>query len=100
VSRRTAEIGIRMAMGATPASVVRLLLGEQALVVLAGLSAGAAGVLLLTRFLQTWLFGVSPTDRLTLIAGAACLAAITAVATLIPARRAAGIDPMRALRHE
>jgi predicted permease len=100
VSRRTAEIGIRMAMGATPASIVRLLLGEQALVVLSGLSAGAAGVLLLTRFLSTWLFGVSPTDRLTLIAGAICLATITAAATLIPARRATGIDPMRALRHE
>ena len=79
---------------------VHLLLGEQALVVLSGLSAGAAGVLLLTRFLSTWLFGVSPTDRLTLIAGAICLATITAAATLIPARRATGIDPMRALRHE
>jgi predicted permease len=100
VSRRTAEIGVRMALGATPASVVRLVLGEQIVVAAAGLVAGSAGALLLTRFLRTWLFGVSPTDRLTLIAGALCLAAIAALATSIPARRAAGIDPMRALRHE
>ncbi len=68
VSRRTAEIGIRMALGATPGNVMRRILCEQALLLGAGLVVGAAGAILLTRFLRTWLFGVSPTDIPTLIA--------------------------------
>jgi predicted permease len=99
VNRRTAEIGVRMALGATPGAVMRLILREQMILVCAGLCAGVAGALILTRFLRTWLFGVSPTDVPTLVASALCLASITALATTIPARRAAAIEPLRALRH-
>ncbi len=100
VSRRTAEIGIRMALGATPGHVMRRILREQAMLLGGGLVVGAAGALLLTRFLRTWLFGVSPTDVPTLIAGMLCLAVVTGIATSLPARRAAAIEPLRALRHE
>lgn len=100
VNRRTAEIGIRMALGATPGEVLRLVFREQAVPVCAGLCAGAAGALGFTRFLRTWLFGVSPTDVPSLVAGMLFLAGITAIAVAIPARRAAGIEPLRALRHE
>ena len=100
VSRRTAEIGVRMALGATPGAVMHFIFREQMVVVCAGLCAGVAGALLLTRFLRTWLFGVSPTDVPSLVGSVLCLAAITALATAIPARRAAGIEPLRALRHQ
>jgi predicted permease len=100
VSRRTGEIGIRMALGATPGSVMRLLVREQMLLVCAGLCAGAVGALFLARFLRTWLFGVSPTDVPSLVAGMLSLAGVAALATAIPARRAAGIEPLRALRHQ
>jgi predicted permease len=100
VSRRTAEIGIRMALGATPGVVLRLVLREQLILVIAGLSAGALGALLATRFLRAWLFGVSPTDVPTLIGSMLCLGIITMLATSIPARRAAGIEPLQALRHQ
>jgi putative ABC transport system permease protein len=100
VSRRTAEFGIRMALGATPGNVMRRILREQAMLLGAGLTVGAAGALLLTRFLRTWLFGVSPTDVPTLLAGMLCLAVVTGIATSLPARRAAAIEPLRALRHE
>jgi hypothetical protein len=100
VNRRTAEIGVRMALGATPGAVMRLILREHMILVCAGLCAGSAGALILTRFLRTWLFGVSPTDVPSLVASVLCLAGITALATTIPARRAAGIEPLRALRHQ
>lgn len=100
VSRRTSEIGVRMALGATPAAVQRLVLREQMTLVCGGILAGTAGAVLLTRFLRTWLFGVSPNDVPTIVGSILCLATITAVATLIPARRAAGIEPLQALRHQ
>jgi predicted permease len=100
VNRRTSEIGVRMALGATPGSVMRLILGGQAILVCAGLCTGAGGALLLTRFLSAWLFGVSPTDVPTLVLSMICLAAVTLLATLIPARRAAGTEPLLALRHQ
>jgi putative ABC transport system permease protein len=100
VSRRTSEIGVRLALGATPGAVIGMILREQMILVVVGLAAGTAGALLLTRFLRTWLFGVSSTDSLSLISGMLWLAAITALATYIPARRAAGVQPLAALRHE
>jgi predicted permease len=100
VNRRTGEIGIRMALGATPGAVMRLIMGEQLLLVGVGLGAGAAGALLLTRFLRAWLFGVSPTDVPSLLAAVLGLAGIAALATSIPARRASEMEPLRALRHE
>jgi predicted permease len=100
VSRRTSEIGIRVALGATPGAVLGLIFREQIALLCAGLSVGAAGAFFLTRFLRTWLFGVSPTDAPSILAGMVCLVAITVIATSIPARRATRIHPMVALRHE
>jgi predicted permease len=100
VNCRTAEIGIRMALGATPGGVMRLIFGEQVLVVVVGMAAGAAGALGLSRFLRAWLFGVSPTDVPSLVGSLACLGAIAALATAIPARRAAATEPLRVLRHQ
>src|SRR5262249_48066667 len=100
VNRRTSEIGIRMALGATPGAVKRLIFREQMTLVFVGLMAGAGGALLLTRFLRTWLFGVSPSDLPTMAGSMFCLAAITALATLVPASRASGIEPLQALRHQ
>ena len=100
VGRRTAEIGIRMAVGATPAAILRLILGEQGVLLILGLGVGAAGAAFLTRFLRTWLFGISPTDPGSIAAGVITLAAITALASCFPARHAAAIEPLRALRHD
>jgi predicted permease len=100
VNRRTAEIGIRMALGASPGAVLRLIMREHMILVLAGLCAGAMGTVLAMRFLRTWLFGVSPGDVPTMAASVLTLAGITALATLIPALRAAGTQPVAALRHQ
>ena len=98
VSRRTQEIGVRMALGATRADVVRLVVRQAAGPVAAGLVLGIAASLALTGVLQAQLFGVSPRDPLTLAGVALLLAVVGVIASLVPARRAASIDPTRALR--
>jgi ABC-type antimicrobial peptide transport system permease subunit len=100
VSRRTSEIGIRMALGAHAGDVLGLVLSQGGRLVALGVGAGVGGSLLLTRFLEKLLFGVSPTDPLTFVVVVALLTAIAAAACLLPARRAAQVDPMRALRSE
>lgn len=100
VLRRTHEIGIRMALGATPASVRRLVIGESARLVFFGLLAGIPVALILTRFLSSLLFGVTATDPLTFIGVAVLLTLVAVVASYIPARRAMRVDPMVALRYE
>jgi predicted permease len=100
VSQRTREIGIRVALGAERKHVLRLVLNEGMLVILAGLAAGLAASLILTRFLASLLFGVSPTDPLTFAAVALLLAAVALAACYVPARRAMRVDPMLALRYE
>lgn len=98
VQQRSREIGVRMALGASAGTVLRMViregLGMSALGVVIGL-AGAAG---LTRLLQSLLFGVTPTDPLTFLGVAGVLSLVTVAACVIPARRAAAIDPQRALR--
>ncbi|HMJ87505.1 MAG TPA: FtsX-like permease family protein, partial [Vicinamibacterales bacterium] len=98
VNQRTTEIGVRMALGAPRSSVVRMILGQGLGPVAAGLVLGVAGALMLTRVVTRLLFAVEPTDPPTYVAVAITLAVVAALACLAPARRAATIDPMRALR--
>jgi putative ABC transport system permease protein len=100
VSQRTHEIGIRMALGAQRSHVTRAVLLQGAGLAAIGLAAGIAAALAFTHLLQNLLFGVTPTDTATYAAVAAVLAAVALTATFIPARRAARVDPMIALRCE
>jgi len=100
VSRRTREIGIRMALGADPRAVVRMILAQGARLALFGVTVGIAGGLWVTRFLVAQLYGVPRTDLLTFVAAAILLCAVALAACLIPARRAMRVDPISALRQE
>ena len=100
VSERTPEIGVRMALGARPRDVLRLVVGQGAARVAVGVAVGVALGLGLTRLMQGLLYGVRPTDPLTFAAVTAVLMAVGIAAAWLPARRAAGVDPMTALRHE
>jgi len=100
VSQRTHEIGIRMALGAKRRDVLHLVVGQGMILALIGVALGAVGALLLTRFLSGMLYGVGFNDPGTLLSVAALLIGVAALASLIPASRAARIDPMVALRHE
>ena len=99
-SRRTHELGIRMALGAVPGDLVRMVLGSGLGLAAAGLAAGLAGFLILARFLGAILYGVTPHDPLTIAAGVGLLAVSAAAAAYLPARRAARVDPVQALREE
>jgi len=100
VTQRTREIGVRMALGARPAQALALVARESAVVVGAGLVLGSAGALASARFFAGLLFGVGPADPPALLAAVLVLAAISSAATLLPARRAALVDPAVALRAE
>jgi predicted permease len=100
VSRRISEIGIRMALGAMPADIQRLVISEGLSVGIIGMALGAAGALVLTRFLSSLLFGVRPSDPLTFTGASVLLFSVAALASSMPARRASRIDPMVALRYE
>jgi putative ABC transport system permease protein len=100
VEQRTREIGIRIAIGAPPPSVVGLVVRQGMALALAGLAIGIGGALALGRFLEKLLFGVTPTDPATFAIIAAGLATAALIACLIPARRAARVDPIVALRNE
>ncbi len=100
VTQRTREIGVRMALGARPAQALALVARESAAVVGVGLLAGVAGALLSARVFASLLFGVGPADPPALLAAMLVLGAVALGATLVPARRAALVDPAVALRAE
>src|SRR5262249_20784316 len=100
VAQRTSEIGIRMALGARPATVLGMVLNESLLLVAIGLAMGIPATLAAGRLIQGQLFGLESHDAPTIIGAAATMLITTVAASLLPARRAAALDPIVALRNE
>jgi putative ABC transport system permease protein len=100
VTQRTREVGIRMALGAHPARIVALVLRQSIVLITVGIGFGLAGAAALTRYLEGFLFGVTPRDTATFMAVAVLFATVAMLASYIPARNAAGISPVVALRAE
>jgi ABC-type antimicrobial peptide transport system permease subunit len=100
VARRTREIGIRMALGAQRRSVVGLVMRQTMLLVIIGVVIGLGAALASTRLIASLLYGLTPNDPLTIALAGLLLLTVAALAGYLPARRAARVDPMIALRHE
>jgi predicted permease len=100
VANRRSEIGIRLALGAQPGQVRGMILRESTWLAIAGIIVGVGAALGLTRLVKSMLYGIQPNDPLTIAAGVLILLAVALAASWIPARRAAGVQPMEALRHE
>jgi predicted permease len=98
VTQRTHEIGVRMALGAQIGDVLRLVMRRAMLLAVVGIGIGVAGAFAVTRYMRTLLFEVKPVDTITFVAVAIVLASVVLVACLVPARRAAKIDPLQALK--
>jgi putative ABC transport system permease protein len=100
VSRRTQEIGVRVALGAQPADVVKLVVRGGAMLAITGIAIGLLGAFGLTRVIQSLLVDVSSTDALSFVGVTLFLAAVALLASYVPARRATRVDPLTALRYE
>jgi putative ABC transport system permease protein len=100
VEQRTREVGVRIALGAGRGTITALVIGQGLAVAAVGVGLGVAGALALTGLLSHWLVGVTPTDPLTFGAAVALLLGAALLACWLPARRAAAVDPVRALRAE
>jgi ABC-type antimicrobial peptide transport system permease subunit len=100
VAQRTSEIGLRMALGALPSDVLRMVLAEAGRMVAIGVVAGAAGGVALGRIAQSELFGIEAADPALVAAGVLLIALVTTAAACIPAWRASRIDPVSALKYE
>jgi putative ABC transport system permease protein len=99
VSQRTGEIGLRVALGANRADILKLIISRTLILIVAGVAAGAIGAFSLSRYLKTLLFHIKPDDPLTYIAIALILSSVAMIASFVPARRAAKVDPLVALRY-
>ena len=100
VANRTNEIGIRLALGAQPRQVLAMILREATWISLAGIAVGLTAALFLAQLIKSMLYGLQPADPVSLISGALLLVAVGLAASWIPARRAASVQPVEALRHE
>ena len=100
VTQRTSEIGIRVTMGAQPIDILRAIVGEGLRLAIIGVACGLVGALLLSRLLQSFVFGVSTSDPVTFAGVALILTFVGAAASYFPARRATRVDPLVALRYE
>ena len=100
VARRTNEIGIRMALGAQRQDVVRLVMRESMILVVIGVAAGLGIAITASRFIATLLFGLAPTDVMTMFLAIGVMVLVSAIAGYLPARRASRVDPMVALHYE
>jgi predicted permease len=100
VGRRSREIGVRVALGAGPVRILRLVLGEGLRVLVLGIAVGTVGALAAARLLESILYGISPSDGLTFAAVAGSLAVVTVIAAALPARRALAVNPVTVLRQE
>ncbi len=100
VARRTREIGIRLALGAPRSRVLRLVLGDAGMLVGIGVVIGVGAALGLARLIRSLLYGMNPHDPATIAASVAALLLVTALAVLVPVRRALAVQPSEALRYE
>jgi putative ABC transport system permease protein len=98
VSQRTNELGIRLALGAEPSTILRMILGEGAVMALIGLVIGGLAAIPMSRMLSGLLFGVEPVDAITIAASAGLLVLVALLAAWVPARTATNVDPLTALR--